>query len=199
MAGKGSTPRTAAAGGERMGDARRAARAVSGAAAGAPCRSYGASRTFSGGRFQEAPGPRPITPSTPAGGRRSVLKYLWASPATAVGLVAALAARASGARAAFADGVLEVAGGGIGRAIGCLPRALQFDAITLGHVVIATDKRTLAECRVHERVHVRQYERWGVLLFPLYVLSSVTQLLRGRDPYRHNYFERQAFLEERRR
>jgi hypothetical protein len=42
-------------------------------------------------------------------------------------------------------------------------------------------------------VHVRQYERWGVLFFPLYAASSLWQLARGRDPYRDNRFEREAF------
>jgi hypothetical protein len=43
-------------------------------------------------------------------------------------------------------------------------------------------------------VHVRQYERWGLLLLPLYVASSLWQLLLGRDPYFDNRFEREAFL-----
>jgi hypothetical protein len=40
---------------------------------------------------------------------------------------------------------------------------------------------------------VRQYERWGVLFFPLYLGSSLWQLLRGRSPYYANRFEREAF------
>lgn len=55
----------------------------------------------------------------------------------------------------------------------------------------------LAQCRVHERVHIRRYERWGVLFFPLYFGSSLLQLLRGRSPYWHNYFEQQVYRAER--
>jgi hypothetical protein len=48
-------------------------------------------------------------------------------------------------------------------------------------------------CRNHERVHVRQYERWGPLFPPLYLLSSAAALVRGMDPYRDNRFEQEAF------
>jgi hypothetical protein len=42
-------------------------------------------------------------------------------------------------------------------------------------------------------VHVRQYERWGPLFVPAYLLSSLVELLRGRRPYRDNWFEREAY------
>lgn len=129
---------------------------------------------------------------------RCVMRYLWPLPATMIGIIFATMARASGATIRAADGVVEVGGGGVGRAIALLPRALQFNAITFGHVVIGVSHGVLAQCRRHERVHVRQYERWGVLFFPRYVASSVWALLRGRHPYWHNYFERQAYREERR-
>ena len=57
----------------------------------------------------------------------------------------------------------------------------------------SVDRSTLAQLRRHEHVHVRQYERWGPLFIPAYLLSSLVQLLRGRNPYRENHFERQAF------
>jgi hypothetical protein len=119
-------------------------------------------------------------------------RYLWASPATAIGLLIALFARVGGAGVAVVDGVLEVGGGSGGRAISRLPRRLRFSAITLGHVIIGIDQQALTDCRLHERVHVRQYERWGVLFFPLYLGSSLWQLVRGRSPYWDNHFEREA-------
>jgi hypothetical protein len=121
----------------------------------------------------------------------AVLRYVWASPATAIGLMLALVAWAGGARVRRAHGVLEVYGGRLGRCIACTP-ALRFCAITFGHVVLGTDERTLERCRAHERVHVRQYERWGPLFFPLYLGSSLWQALRGRDAYFDNRFEREA-------
>jgi hypothetical protein len=47
--------------------------------------------------------------------------------------------------------------------------------------------------RAHERVHVRQYERWGPLFLPSYLFLSLYMYLRGCDPYRDNPFEREAF------
>lgn len=117
-----------------------------------------------------------------------LLRYAWASPATAFGLCLALAARAGGASIARVDGVLEVGGGAIGRHI----ERSRFGAITFGHVVLGVDARTLAACRTHERAHVRQYERWGLLFFPLYAASSLWGALRGRKLYWDNHFERQA-------
>jgi len=64
-------------------------------------------------------------------------------------------------------------------------------------VIIGLDARTLDSCRSHEHVHVRQYERWGPLFFPLYLGSSLWQWMRGRDPYRDNRFEVEAFRGER--
>jgi hypothetical protein len=46
--------------------------------------------------------------------------------------------------------------------------------------------------RSHEHAHVRQYERWGVLFFPLYAGASVLAWLGAGSPYWHNHFEQQA-------
>ncbi len=127
---------------------------------------------------------------------RSLLRYAWALPATLVGIVLATVACAFGATVIVTGGTLEVAGGLLIRIVSLLPRPVRFSAITLGHVIIGTSHPVLARCRAHECVHVRQYERWGVLFFPLYLGSSLWQILRGRSPYRHNHFERQAFRED---
>lgn len=129
----------------------------------------------------------------------SFIRYLWASPATAIGLTLAACACIGGASAAIVDGTIEIGGGRVRRWMARLPQSWRFQAITFGHVVIGLDDDTLAACRVHERVHVRQYERWGPLFFPLYVGSSLAALLRGRHPYWHNAFERQAYWAERQR
>jgi len=122
-----------------------------------------------------------------------MLRYAWAAPATLVGLACAAAALAAGASARRVEGALEVAGGGVRAFVMRLPEGCRFGAITLGHVIIGLDAAALERSRTHERVHVRQYERWGVLFFPLYAASSLWQLARGRDPYRDNRFEREAF------
>ncbi|MCX9157414.1 hypothetical protein OPU71_14900 [Niveibacterium sp. 24ML] len=120
----------------------------------------------------------------------SLLRYLWASPASALGLLAtALLAACFGTRPKIVQGVIEVDAGALVRH---LP-PLRFEAITLGHVVIGVSAQALARWRSHEHVHVRQYERWGLLLIPLYLGASAWIGLRGGDAYRDNPFERQAY------
>lgn len=116
------------------------------------------------------------------------VRYGWAAPATAVGLLLTGFASALGATVRSKHGVVEVGGGRLARVVGRGP----FVAITFGHVVLGLSHDVLARMRAHEHAHVRQYEHWGVFFFPLYVGSSLAQLARGRDPYRHNAFERQA-------
>ena len=122
-----------------------------------------------------------------------LLRYLWAAPNTLLGLALGALALLLGARVRRYRGVLEFSGGALGRGITCLPPPLAFSAMTLGHVILAVDASALAQLRRHERVHVHQYELWGPLFLPAYVLSSLLQLLRGRNPYRENHFERQAY------
>ena len=122
----------------------------------------------------------------------TVARYLWAAPATCVGLVAAGVALASGGRARVVDGVIEVHGGRLAAAVDRLPAGARFVAITIGHVILGTAPEVLAVVRRHEHAHVRQYERWGPLFFPLYAGASLVAWLCARHPYWHNHFERQA-------
>lgn len=125
-----------------------------------------------------------------------LLRYLWASPASLVGLFFALVAYRSGARFRVVAGAIECGGGDVRGLVARLPEGLRFGAITFGHVIIGLDSRVLEHARSHEQVHVRQYERWGLLFFPLYLGSSLVQYLRGRDPYRDNCFEAEAFAKQ---
>ena len=120
-------------------------------------------------------------------------RYAWASPATLVGLLFSIFALAAGARPCLVGGVLEVGGGHLRHLMALLPRRAGFAAITFGHVVIGLDHSLLRRVRAHELIHVQQYERWGVLFFPLYVTSSLVEFLCGADPYRDNAFEREAY------
>lgn len=122
-----------------------------------------------------------------------IIRYAWAAPASTLGLLLLAVAVCLGATCRVVDGVLEVAGGRFSRVLPLLPRIFHFEAITFGHVVIGLDHSLLAHLRGHEHAHVRQYERWGLLLIPLYLGSSAIQFLRGRNPYLHNRFEREAF------
>jgi hypothetical protein len=122
-----------------------------------------------------------------------LLRYLWAAPYTVLGLLLGGVGVLFGAKARRHHGVVEIFGGGIGQRLSRLPEPLRFSAMTLGHVILAVDRSALAQLRQHEHVHVRQYERWGPAFVPAYLLSSLLQLLRGRNPYRENHFERQAY------
>jgi hypothetical protein len=123
--------------------------------------------------------------------------YAWAAPASLIGLLVALPALLAGASLRRIDGTLEVAGGRLPLWLRRLPGGIDVAAITFGHVILGRDAATLGHCRRHEQVHVRQYERWGLLFFPLYLGSSAWQWLRGRDPYWHNRFEVEAYRLER--
>jgi hypothetical protein len=123
------------------------------------------------------------------------LRYLWAAPYTVLGLLLGALGVLFGATARRHHGVVEIYGGRLGQVLARLPELLRFSAMTLGHVILAVDRSALAQLRLHEQVHVRQYERWGPLYVPAYLVSSLVEFLRGRNPYRDNYFERQAYAQ----
>jgi hypothetical protein len=125
---------------------------------------------------------------------RALAGYVWASPNTALGLCLAALGVATGGGAAVVDGVVEVHGGvlrSLLRGAWLVPGGAA--AVTLGHVVLGTSPEQLVETRAHERIHVRQYERWGPGFLPAYLTASVWAVLRGEDAYGGNWFEREAF------
>jgi hypothetical protein len=103
----------------------------------------------------------------------------------------ALAIRLCGGKWRVSAGVLEIFGGGAGGLLRCHP-VRGVIAIALGHVVIARDSECLAQTSAHEREHVRQFERWGLLFPVVYSAESIYRWLRGEHPYRDNRFERAA-------
>jgi drug/metabolite transporter (DMT)-like permease len=123
-----------------------------------------------------------------------VFRILWALPNTLIGLLFVPVALLSGGHVRWRGGALEVQGRGVAWILHRLvPIPGGASALTLGHVVLGRNERCLRECDAHERVHVRQYEVWGPLFLPAYVVASVVAFLRGGDPYRGNRFERAAF------
>jgi len=126
------------------------------------------------------------------------MRYLWAGPASCVGLLLAVLGSVGGGRIARHTGVLEAEGRLL--AWGLLHLTLLeggVSAITFGHVVLGTSRAALDTTRTHERVHVRQYERWGPIFIPLYLGASLWAALRGRHPYFDNPFEREAMAQQR--
>jgi Zn-dependent protease len=118
----------------------------------------------------------------------------WAAPCSAVGLgVAAFVLLLRGTARRHA-GALEVTFHERASALGRALLRHRYVAITLGHVVIAVGAAEMERAREHERVHVHQYERWGIAFPFAYLASSLWQWVRGRDPYRDNRFEAEAYL-----
>lgn len=123
----------------------------------------------------------------------TLLRYAWAGPNTLIGLLlTALILLGRGTTHAI-GGVIEVHGP---LASFLLRRCTLLEggaaALTLGHVVLGRDESALEATRSHERVHVRQYERWGPAFLPAYAVASLWALARRAGAYRGNHFERQA-------
>jgi hypothetical protein len=116
------------------------------------------------------------------------LKYVWASPATAIGLVIGSIGVMSGGKAQGLAGVLEVHGGAVTRWLVLCGAS----AMTLGHVVLGRTAYDLEWTRDHERVHVKQYERWGPLFLPLYFGWAGYLYLAGKHCYLDIPFEVEA-------
>lgn len=128
---------------------------------------------------------------------RQVMKYLWASPNTLLGLLFIPTAVLSGDRVRVVEGIIELYGPTVAWFLQHgIPLQGGAHAITFGHVIIARDKEVLVRCRHHERIHVRQYERWGPLFIPAYLIASIVAYCQGGDPYHDNHFEQEARHQE---
>jgi hypothetical protein len=123
---------------------------------------------------------------------RRLLKYLWASPCSAIGLFLAAVPCLLGASGRVRSGVLEVAFSEPNHALARWLLRLPYAGITFGHVVLAPTHQLQDVLRAHERAHVSQYEAWGPMFLIVYPLSSLVQVLLGRRGHTDNHFEVQA-------
>src|SRR5262245_57624759 len=118
--------------------------------------------------------------------------YLWVLPTSCVGLPFVAVSLLGGGAIRIVDGVLEIHGKWIAWALERLvPIPGGASAMTLGHIVIGRNQECLDRSRAHERVHVRQNERWGPLFIPAYFAASAIAWIRGQNAYRDNPFERE--------
>jgi hypothetical protein len=121
------------------------------------------------------------------------LGYIWAFPVTVVGVGLAILAGLSGGDVHLRGGIIEASGG---RLHGLLRGGRIFRggaAMTLGHVILARDAACLELSRRHEQAHVRQFERWGLLLPPVYCVLAWWLAMRGYDPHLDHPFETEAY------
>lgn len=119
---------------------------------------------------------------------RRMLRYGWASPNTIFAMTIGLLLLG---RFRVVDGVIEITGGRISTMLRSLPQPAA--AMTLGHAVLGLSDADLDRTRVHERVHVAQYERWGPFFIPAYLISSAWLYANSRDGYLENPFEMEAY------
>jgi len=126
-----------------------------------------------------------------------IVVYLWTSPTTLAGCLLLVPTLCTGGRCRVVDGVMEVWGGFTTFFLKhCTLLKGGATAMTLGHIVLGRDELAHDLTRSHERVHVKQAERWGPLFLPAYGVASLIALLRGQRPYRDNAFEREAYGSE---
>lgn len=120
-----------------------------------------------------------------------VLGLVWAFPWTLLGLGVGLLGLATGGWCRRRGRVVEFHGGGVTWLLERAP--VRPSAMTLGHTVLGRTPEMLDRAREHELVHVRQYERWGLLFVPAYLLASLGVWLQGKHAYYDNPFEREAY------
>ncbi len=118
--------------------------------------------------------PAPLPPAR----RRAAL--VWSSPATLVGLGLAVA---GGSRPTWHPNVGAFVATGVGGVSGWVLEKAGMGANTLGHTIISRHDHLSDRLLAHESVHVRQFERLGLLLYPLYLWYS------ARYGYRDNPLE----------
>jgi cellobiose-specific phosphotransferase system component IIC len=126
------------------------------------------------------------------------IQFVWALPLTIFGwLVCLLGTRYLATRAddwsmhfvAKQDGKITV--------IKWYMNRLNIWAMTLGAVIIYSGSEAVANEQIvtHERTHVKQCYRYGVLSILLYIMASIVAAAYGQDWYRGNDAEEQARYE----
>lgn len=122
-----------------------------------------------------------------------VLGIVWALPYTLISLAIDVVGLCTGGRGRIRGRTVEFYEGGTKRFVTCLPHGQFTMAFTLGHTILGQTEAALDICRDHEMVRVRQFERWGLLMGPAYLLASLDRGLIGKRAYRDNLFECEAY------
>lgn len=126
---------------------------------------------------------------------KKAIAVIWASPYSLLGLLIGTLGMLSGGQGRLKDGAVEFYGGGTRWFVRRLPPGVNTAGFTLGHVILGQTGEGLDCVAKHERIHVRQFERWGPLMGPAYLLASGWMWCIGKDYYRDNPFEVEAYRE----
>jgi hypothetical protein len=124
-----------------------------------------------------------------------LLLIVWASPYSLLGLCIGGWGLLWGGQWKFRAGAIEFYAGTTAAFVRRLPPGPTTAGFTLGHVILGQTAEGLERVGQHERVHVRQFERWGPLMGPAYLGASAWLWLCGKDAYRDNPFEIEAYRE----
>ncbi|MEX2532758.1 MAG: hypothetical protein WD360_02200 [Nitriliruptoraceae bacterium] len=122
-------------------------------------------------------------PHRPGNGLARTAAALWSAPLTAVGFVLAFSGGAQPRYDHTRGAWVAVNVGGVSA---LLQRRVRADAHTMGQVVLCQTSQPSPALLDHESAHVRQAERFGVLMPFIY------GLLTARHGYMHNPFEASA-------
>lgn len=121
-----------------------------------------------------------------------VLLYFWVAPNTLLGILLGMLGLITGGSVQIRRSCIEFYGGWVTKFLRMIPLKGAL-AMTLGHSILGISQEALDSCRDHEQVHVKQYERWGVLFIPAYFAAAAYLWIRGKDGYRDNPFEVEAY------
>lgn len=119
-------------------------------------------------------------PQRPRTAVRRALSMGWAAPATVAGLLLAHVGRGD---VIWDHDVGAWVATGVGGPSAIALRAAGMGANTVGHVVVCLSDAPSRRLLDHEAVHVRQFERLGPSMYPLYLWLS------ARHGYRNNPIE----------
>lgn len=120
-------------------------------------------------------------------------RVAWPAPYTLIGLAIGSLGLVTGGHGRIRQGAIEFYGGATRWFVRRLPLGPSTAAITLGHTILGQTSDGLDYCAAHERIHVRQFERWGILMGPVYLFASFWAWKAGGHFYRDNIFEREAY------
>jgi len=123
----------------------------------------------------------------------SLVKILWAAPWSLCGAGVGVLGLLTGGGVRRSGRIVEFWGGLLPLFLSYFPFIAGSPVATFGHVVLGRSKRHLDACRSHQMIHVRQYECWGPLFVPTYLILWFVLWCCGKHPYYDNPFEREAY------
>lgn len=121
------------------------------------------------------------------------VQVLWASPYSLLGILLGSIGIVTGGRGRLREGAIEFYGGFTQWFVQHLPTGEHTIGFTLGHVILGQTGPGLELVGAHERVHVAQFEKWGPAMGPAYLLCSAWLWCIGKNAYRDNPFEVEAY------